>query len=78
LAEIHGLIDDARAGGLDLELQVQGQPVTLFPCLDLSAYRILQAGLTNALRHADATQDLLACRCKGGRSTVRSRPWSPA
>lgn len=48
------LIDDVREAGLDVRLEVRGQPVQLSPGLDLSAYRILQEGLTNVLKHAHA------------------------
>jgi signal transduction histidine kinase len=48
------LMEDVRAAGLDVRLQVEGQPGPLSRGLDLSAYRILQEGLTNVLKHAQA------------------------
>ena len=48
------LMEDVRAAGLDVRLQVDGQPRALSRGLDLSAYRILQEGLTNVLKHAHA------------------------
>ena len=54
LSEIDGLVDEVRAAGLDVALDIQGEPVRLAPGLDLSAYRIVQEGLTNTLRHAAA------------------------
>jgi signal transduction histidine kinase len=56
LDDLDTLVRDVRAAGLDVRLQIHGDRPTLSPGLDLSAYRILQEGLTNALKHARARQ----------------------
>jgi signal transduction histidine kinase len=55
LGNLEPLLDEFRRAGLTVELQVEGSPVFLAQAIDLSAYRIVQEGLTNALKHADAT-----------------------
>jgi signal transduction histidine kinase len=62
LADLDGLLDDVRAAGLAVQLQVHGEPVALPPGLDLSAYRIVQEALTNTLKHAHARQAEVALR----------------
>jgi signal transduction histidine kinase len=52
LAQVDGLIAKVRAAGLPVELTVSGDPRPLPGGLDLTAYRLLQEGLTNTLRHA--------------------------
>lgn len=46
------LVDDVRAAGLEVVLHESGVPVSLPRIADVSAYRMLQESLTNALRHA--------------------------
>jgi signal transduction histidine kinase len=52
LADIHDLLSSARAAGLATNLQIDGEPITVSPALDLCAYRIVQEALTNAIKHA--------------------------
>jgi signal transduction histidine kinase len=60
--KLSGLLTDVRAAGLEVRLEVEGDPVPLSPGLDLSAYRIIQEGLTNALKHAHAEHALVRVR----------------
>lgn len=53
LAELTGLIDDARdVSQAGARLIVSGWPAPLDPGVELAAYRIVQEALTNARRHA--------------------------
>ncbi|GAA4243839.1 sensor histidine kinase [Dactylosporangium darangshiense] len=52
LSQLPSLVARAREGGQPVELSVDGTPAQLPPSLDLSAYRILQEALTNAVKHA--------------------------
>jgi signal transduction histidine kinase len=49
------LLEQIGRAGLPVELHVDGEPFPLPRAIDLSAYRIVQEGLTNALKHANAS-----------------------
>jgi signal transduction histidine kinase len=52
LADLDTLVTQVREAGLPVELLVEGEPRPVPLGVDLSAYRVLQEALTNALKHA--------------------------
>ena len=56
LDRLDALLQDVGRAGLPVRLHVDGDPPDLPRGIDISAYRIVQEGLTNALKHAHATQ----------------------
>jgi signal transduction histidine kinase len=52
---LDSLLEQIGRAGLPVQLHVDGEPFPLPRGIDLSAYRIVQEGLTNALKHARAT-----------------------
>jgi signal transduction histidine kinase len=47
------LVDRLAAEGVDVRLEVVGTPTAVQGAVGLAAYRILQEGLTNAVKHSD-------------------------
>jgi signal transduction histidine kinase len=62
LGELDSLIGRVSAAGLQVELQVSGEPRPLSPGADLAAYRVVQEGLTNVLRHAGGAAAMVGVR----------------
>ena len=56
LADIDELVQGVREAGLPVTLRIDGEPCPLSRALDLSAFRIVQEALTNALKHAGPAQ----------------------
>lgn len=53
IADIPDLVDSYRNAGADIDLGVQGAPRRVTTTRSLTAYRIVQESLTNAVRHGD-------------------------
>ena len=54
LDRLNSLAEEVGRAGLDVRLHVEGEPTPLPRPIELSAYRIVQEGLTNTLKHAHA------------------------
>ena len=87
LDRLGDLIEQVRSAGLVVELSVQGDRRRLDPGLELSAYRIIQEGLTNSLKHTGGGRarvtihygtDALELSIDDERGTAPSEPMEPA
>jgi signal transduction histidine kinase len=56
LDSLDSLLAEVGRAGLPVRLHVEGDSFPLPEAIDLSAYRIVQEGLTNALKHARASR----------------------
>ncbi|MER7015499.1 sensor histidine kinase [Saccharopolyspora sp. NPDC000359] len=65
LGRLDDLVAQARATGLAVRVEVDGEPRSLPPEVDLAGYRIVQEALTNVTRHADARTALVRVSYSG-------------
>jgi signal transduction histidine kinase len=70
VADLERLVDDAERSGLAIELEIDGERRWLPPTLDLTAYRIVQEGLTNVRKHAGAAQAQVRVRYEPDRLDI--------
>lgn len=73
LDSLRTLAADVARAGLHVELHVEGEAVPLPRAIDLSAYRIVQEGLTNALKHARASRADVTLRYLPGELEIEVR-----
>ncbi|MFD1324245.1 sensor histidine kinase [Micromonospora sonneratiae] len=62
LSRLSALIDRIAFAGLPVEVQISGEPRPLPAGIDVTAYRIIQEGLTNALKHGDGVKAKVTVR----------------
>jgi signal transduction histidine kinase len=62
LDRLNALVEEVARAGLPVQLEIDGDPLPLPRGIDISAYRIVQEGLTNALKHAHASHAEVALR----------------
>lgn len=65
LAFLPDLCEQVSRAGLPVELEVVGEPAEVPPGVDVSAYRIVQEALTNALKHAGPASARVTVRHQG-------------
>jgi signal transduction histidine kinase len=70
LAQLDELIENATQAGLPTVVTVHGRARALAPTVDLTAYRIVQESLTNALRHAGPTTATVTLSYSGDQLVV--------
>jgi signal transduction histidine kinase len=62
IGDVASLVAQMRSAGLDVDLQMEGESRDIPVGVDLSAYRIVQEGLTNALKHAGHARTMVQVR----------------
>jgi signal transduction histidine kinase len=66
LEYVDKLVAQSRESGLDTKLLLEGTPAALPQGIDLTAYRFVQEGLTNAIKHANAKHAEVVVRYDNG------------
>ena len=66
LEHVAKLVEQTGDAGLPTELRIEGEATALPQGIDLTAYRLVQEGLTNALKHANATHAEVVVRYDDG------------
>ena len=61
LDDLDSLVESARSGGVTVTHKISGRPRPLPAGVDLSAYRIVQEALSNAMRHAPGSTVQVSC-----------------
>ena len=77
VAEIPALVDQARAGGLAVELEMRGDLSSIPPGVGVAVYRITQEALANAARHASRARTSLGLELTNGRVTIVAETTGP-
>ena len=77
LEQLTDLIDRAAAAGLRPTLTIQGEQTRLPAAVELSAYRIVQEALTNALKHAGACDVIVELKYDADRLLVKVASSAP-
>jgi signal transduction histidine kinase len=67
LADVDQLIDQVRATGMAIDLELEGNPHPLHPAVELTAYRVIQESLTNVTKHAGPASVTVRLRYGGCR-----------
>ncbi|GAA1577912.1 sensor histidine kinase [Streptomyces globosus] len=62
LSRLSPLIDRVAFAGLPVEVRISGEPRPLPSGIDVTAYRIIQEALTNALKHGDGAKAQVSVR----------------
>jgi signal transduction histidine kinase len=66
LDHLPALVEGARRGGLEVQVQIAVDPADAVPQgVSTAVYRVVQEGLTNVVRHSDATAAEVAVRREG-------------
>jgi signal transduction histidine kinase len=78
LSRVSELIDEVRAAGLPVELELHGEAGELPQALDVSAYRVLQEALSNVLRHAGRVPTTVSVRRDAAALIVQVEDVGPA
>ncbi|MGY1601346.1 sensor histidine kinase [Geodermatophilus sp. SYSU D00815] len=78
LARVPELLEEVRAAGLPVSLDVTGEPRELPQAVDVSAYRVLQEALSNVLRHAGQVPTAVSLRHEPAALVVQVDDAGPA
>jgi signal transduction histidine kinase len=73
LAQVPSLVEQVGRAGLEVELVVEGEQTALPAGVDLSAYRIVQEALTNAVKHGGPGRAVVLVRY--GEHDLQLRVW---